>query len=102
MNFIMTKPMKFVVYELHGPLKNDEGVDLGVDGILARVVRTDDEEKVCLGGEGKDGVYYYYDSSIPTVRTISYHFKQEFNKHGLWVDTYEMEIPMSAVSQYKV
>lgn len=98
----MNNSLKFVVYELHGPMKNDEGADLGVDGLLARVVRTDAEEFVFLGGEGKDGVYYHYDSSMPTVRTITYHFKQEFHKHGLWVETYEMEIPLSAVSQYKV
>lgn len=101
----MTKPLKFVVYELHVTLMREDWTDVNNLGALkptdtvvdSRVV-SDSEDRICIGGYGKDGKYYQFDSS--SAWNVAWFFEEDFDLHGLWIESYEVKIPMGVVKKY--
>lgn len=101
----MNKPLKFVVYELHGTQMKEDWTDMKdigalkpTDVVIDRGVVSDSEDHICIGGLGKDGKYYQYDSS--SAWWAAAFFEEGFDLHGLWIESYEVNIPMDVVKQY--
>lgn len=98
--------LSFWVYELHGEViepdwadKIDPGCMKLVRKCINRVVVDDCSDKLCIYGYGKDGKHYQYDS-YEAYHSHDY-FQKDFDKHGLIIECYKVEMPMSVVLQHK-
>lgn len=99
--------LKFYVYELKLNAMQEDWSDKTSPGVLkptattvSQVVVNYPSHNLCIGGHGKDGKYYQYDS-YEAYHSYGY-FKKDFDTHGLWVESYPVEIPLKDLEKYKV
>lgn len=59
--------------------------------VVAQVVVDDPGDRICIGGQGKDGKYYQFDS-YEAYHSHSY-FSDKFEQHGLYTACHEIFIP---------
>jgi hypothetical protein len=92
------KHIEFWVYQL----KRDDMVEDWYDPIepgklkstpivVAQVVVNAPSDTICIGGYGKDGKFYQYDS-YEAYHSHAY-FEQNFDQHGLYTDCVKVRIP---------
>lgn len=99
--------LKFYVYELKLTTMEEDWHDAKHPGILKpftkivnQVILDDPSDNLCIGGYGKDGNYYQFDS-YEAFYSFEY-FDENFEKHGLFVESYAVQIPYTELAKFKV
>jgi len=94
--------LSFWVYELLGEENYEDWADKSNPGtvkthtvVLSTVVLDDCSDNLCIGGTGKDGKYYQYDS-YEGWHAASF-FAVDYTKHGLSINCYKAEVEMKDV-----
>lgn len=99
--------LEFYVYELKGTVFEEDWFGKITPGILkptVKVIKTvvvdDPSDTLCINGYGKDGKHYQFDSD--EAYCAASYFSREFEKHGLFIETYKVSIPNEDLIRFRV
>ena len=100
----MQDPIVFCVGELSGEVEYEDWFDPENPGvvktrneILCRVVYSNVGDNICIGGTGKDGKYYQFDSQESWYAESF--FSENFEKHGLTYKSYMVKADLTKLER---
>lgn len=100
--YIEPLKLEFWIYRLCKTEMVEDWSNVGEPGkptpairVVNEVLVDDPSDNICIGGHGKDGKYYQFDS-YEAYNSFEY-FRRDFDKHGLWVESQKVSVDRSAL-----